>query len=71
MKLVTVKTTILLLIVCAMSACSSTNSTTDQTGPAYTSAYTCPMHCEGSGSDSEGTCPTCEMDYVKNNQEEK
>lgn len=32
----------------------------------YTSAYVCPMHCEGSGSDKEGTCPKCEMDYVKN-----
>lgn len=33
-------------------------------GPAYTSAYVCPMHCEGSGSDQEGKCPVCGMDYV-------
>ncbi|WP_415374212.1 heavy metal-binding domain-containing protein [Patiriisocius sp. Uisw_017] len=32
----------------------------------YASAYVCPMHCEGSGSDAEGECPTCGMAYVKN-----
>lgn len=32
----------------------------------YASAYVCPMHCEGSGSDEEGECPKCGMDYVKN-----
>lgn len=35
-------------------------------GPEITSAYVCPMHCEGSGSDKEGKCPKCEMDYVFN-----
>jgi uncharacterized protein involved in high-affinity Fe2+ transport len=30
------------------------------------SAYVCPMHCEGSGSDAEGECPKCGMSYVKN-----
>ena len=29
-------------------------------------AYVCPMHCEGSGSDAEGECPKCGMDYMKN-----
>lgn len=38
----------------------------DQTGPEYTSAYICPMHCEGSGSDQPGKCPVCGMDYVQN-----
>ncbi|MDX1476437.1 MAG: heavy metal-binding domain-containing protein [Saprospiraceae bacterium] len=33
-------------------------------GAAFTSAYVCPMHCEGSGSDEPGTCPACGMDYV-------
>lgn len=33
-------------------------------GKEYTSAYVCPMHCEGSGSDEAGTCPKCGMDYV-------
>lgn len=37
-----------------------------KSGPEYTSAYVCPMHCEGSGSDSPGKCPTCKMDYKKN-----
>jgi len=32
----------------------------------FVSAYVCPMHCEGSGSDKEGECPKCGMDYVKN-----
>ncbi|MBO6517534.1 MAG: hypothetical protein JJ975_13390 [Bacteroidia bacterium] len=38
----------------------------DRSGPEYTSKYICPMHCEGSGSDTTGTCPVCEMDYVLN-----
>ncbi len=33
-------------------------------GKEYTSAYVCPMHCEGSGSDQPGKCPACGMDYV-------
>lgn len=37
-----------------------------KTGPEYTSAYICPMHCEGSGSAEPGTCPVCNMAYVKN-----
>ncbi|MFT5724415.1 MAG: rubrerythrin [Bacteroidia bacterium] len=39
------------------------------TGPAYTSKYICPMHCEGSGSDTTGNCPVCKMDYVTNPSE--
>jgi ABC-type nickel/cobalt efflux system permease component RcnA len=35
-------------------------------GPEYTSAYICPMHCPGSGSDQPGKCPACGMDYVAN-----
>ena len=41
----------------------------DQSGKEYTSAYICPMHCEGSGSDKMGTCPVCGMDYVKNEKQ--
>lgn len=33
-------------------------------GKAYTSAFVCPMHCEGSGSEEAGKCPVCSMDYV-------
>ena len=35
-------------------------------GKEHTAAYVCPMHCEGSGSDAEGKCPVCGMDYVVN-----
>ena len=37
-------------------------------GKEYTSAYVCPMHCEGSGSDEEGSCPQCGMTYVINTE---
>jgi hypothetical protein len=43
-----------------------TTTEVDKSGPEYTSAFTCPMHCKGSGSASAGTCPVCEMDYVAN-----
>lgn len=33
-------------------------------GAEYTSAYVCPMHCEGSGSAEMGQCPVCGMEYV-------
>lgn len=38
----------------------------DMSGSEYTSAYVCPMHCEGSGSHEAGKCPVCGMDYVAN-----
>ena len=38
----------------------------DKQGKEYTSAYICPMHCEGSGSEEAGKCPVCGMDYVQN-----
>jgi hypothetical protein len=47
---------------------SGTNAAGDAkahgTSKEYTSAYVCPMHCEGSGSEQPGKCPVCEMDYV-------
>ncbi len=58
-----------------VSSCGGENKTeenTEQTaeqGKEYTSAYVCPMHCKGSGSDKAGTCPECNMDYVKNEGE--
>ena len=59
----------MLALIGSMTACSSnTNSENDKSGKEYTSAYVCPMHCEGSGSDTAGTCPNCGMDYVKNNK---
>lgn len=39
-------------------------------GPEYTSAYVCPMHCEGSGGDEAGVCPVCQMDYVARDEHE-
>lgn len=41
-------------------------SSIDKTGKEYTSAYICPMHCEGSGSETAGKCPKCKMDYIAN-----
>lgn len=40
-------------------------------GKEYTSAYVCPMHCEGSGSEEAGKCPKCGMDYVALNDHTK
>ncbi|MFT5863881.1 MAG: putative paraquat-inducible protein A [Flavobacteriales bacterium] len=45
---------------------SETKAATAQEGTEYTSAYVCPMHCTDSGSDTEGTCGTCGMTLVKN-----
>jgi len=56
----------------AISSCGSNSSTnTEQKGKEYTSAYICPMHCDGSGSDKAGTCPVCKMDYVANEEHKK
>lgn len=58
----------------ALSACTyqseKSSEQEDQTGKEYTSAYICPMHCEGSGSDTTGNCPVCKMDYVPNKSTE-
>ena len=43
-------------------------SSVDKTGKEYTSAYICPMHCEGSGSDEPGNCPKCKMAYIENTE---
>lgn len=68
MKLILKKTTLFLLLAGGLLACSTTNNNEKniKAGKEYTSEYICPMHCEGSGSDTTGTCPTCGMDYVKN-----
>ena len=42
----------------------------EKLGTEYTSAFICPMHCKGSGSGKEGTCPVCGMDYVKNDHQD-
>lgn len=48
------------------SADTDKTEVVDKSGPEYTSAYVCPMHCKMSGSDKAGTCPVCKMDYVVN-----
>ena len=45
--------------------------TAEKQGKEYTSDYVCPMHCEGSGSDKEGSCPKCGMAYVLNEEHKK
>lgn len=45
---------------------ASATEGTEQQGKEHTSAYVCPMHCEGSGSTEAGKCPVCGMDYVVN-----
>jgi hypothetical protein len=67
MKSIFIKASIVLLIG-SLTACSSNSSEIDKTGKEYTSAYVCPMHCEGSGNNSAGTCPVCGMDYIVNDQ---
>ena len=64
----TIIKSISLLIGITLMACTFTpnQSKKDQTGTEYTSAYICPMHCEGSGSSEAGNCPVCKMDYVQN-----
>jgi len=66
---------VLLWIICSVflsvsiSSCggsSASHEDTEKQGKAYTSAYVCPMHCDGSGSDTPGKCPVCDMDYIKN-----
>ncbi len=54
-----------------LASCGGGNShAADPNGKEYTSEYICPMHCKGSGSDKEGTCPVCKMDYVKNEKKD-
>jgi len=55
----------------AIVSCGSnteSSESTEQQGKEYTAAYICPMHCSGSGSEEMGTCPTCGMDYVMNEE---
>jgi len=49
-----------------LNSCSGNSAQQPTSGIEYTSAYICPMHCEGSGSENEGKCPECGMDYIEN-----
>ena len=74
MKIIKSLIAVLLLMttVVVLNSCGGESSNTNQTeqaaeqGKEYTSAYICPMHCEGSGAEAMGKCPVCGMDYVKN-----
>lgn len=62
------KTTYLIVSI-LLSACTfslDNNDKVDTSGKEYNSAYVCPMHCNGSGSDSAGVCPVCNMNYKQN-----
>ena len=61
------KSSIILVFSCvALSSCTANFGTKEEVSHADSAfAYQCPMHCEGSGSDSAGICPVCNMDYVK------
>lgn len=48
------------------NATDTTGTQVDKSAKEFTSAYICPMHCKGSGSDQPGKCPVCGMEYVKN-----
>lgn len=60
----------LFLFSCSNGASSNNTNSSEPHGKnaPYTSAYICPMHCKDSGSDKEGTCPVCGMDYVKQSE---
>ncbi len=55
-----------LMVSCKDNKAETKTETTAKQGTEYTSAYVCPMHCKDSGSDKEGTCDTCGMTLVKN-----
>lgn len=79
MFLKALKLTVVVGVLAISGACKHSHShphdqnQTDTTGAEakkltkeYGSAYVCPMHCKGSGSDQPGKCPVCKMDYVVN-----
>lgn len=50
----------------AFTSCGNSSNKTEKQSKEYSSAFICPMHCDGSGSSEAGKCPVCGMDYVKN-----
>lgn len=59
----------LLAVASVFVNCGGHAQAQDQEGKEYTSAYICPMHCAGSGSDEMGQCPVCGMDYEPNEEQ--
>ncbi|MEL7247346.1 MAG: heavy metal-binding domain-containing protein [Bacteroidota bacterium] len=68
MKLVKIAlmTFVLAGITLVYTSCGNHAQAANEQGKEYTSAYICPMHCDGSGSEEMGQCPVCGMDYVAN-----
>lgn len=66
LKIILISLSFTLFGAMAFTACGHSHDHGDKQGKEYTSAYICPMYCDGSGSDAMGQCPVCGMDYVKN-----
>lgn len=63
----------LIMATISMVSCKENEAETkpaieDDQGNEYTSAYVCPMHCKDSGSEKEGTCDSCGMTLIKNEE---
>ena len=48
------------------AAAQATGSEPTAEGKEFTAKYQCPMHCPGSGSETYGSCPVCNMHYMYN-----
>jgi len=76
MKVLKVTLTVLALVALGITtySCKGDAKAKDKTteevkqGKEYTSAYICPMHCDGSGNEKPGDCPVCGMAYEKNKE---
>ena len=61
---------LLLTVVAFFVACGhGGNHAQAEDSYAFTAAYICPMHCDGSGAEAPGKCPSCKMDYVQNEKQ--
>jgi uncharacterized paraquat-inducible protein A len=56
------------MVSCKENEAETKPATKVDQGTEYTSAYVCPMHCKDSGSDKEGTCDSCGMTLIKNEE---
>ncbi|AUC79411.1 hypothetical protein CW736_08490 [Nonlabens sp. MB-3u-79] len=56
------------IVSCKENEAEAKPATEVDQGDEYTSAYVCPMHCKDSGSDKEGTCDSCGMTLIKNEE---
>ena len=63
MKYIIYSVLILFMISCGSS--SENSSEESDTNSIKEFAFQCPMKCEGSGSDTQGTCNVCKMDLIE------